>query len=120
MIKTLLTLLPLLAQVESNFDPEAVGDGGLAIGMYQIHQDYWSDGTDWMDVDWDYLYATDPTYSTYVVIAYLGRYSHRYEEITGKEPTMEVMARMHNGGPDGWKKESTLKYWHKIKALNDK
>ena len=28
----------------------------------------------------------------------------------------EVMARIHNGGPDGWKKKSTEEYWQLIKA----
>ena len=28
----------------------------------------------------------------------------------------ESCARIHNGGPNGWKKESTKKYWLKVKA----
>ena len=31
------------------------------------------------------------------------------------KPTYEVYARIWNGGPDGWKKRSTLKYWKKVK-----
>lgn len=35
----------------------------------------------------------------------------------GRKPTFEDMARIHNGGPDGWKKESTKPYWNKIKVV---
>ena len=34
----------------------------------------------------------------------------------GHEPTFEDMARIWNGGPDGWKKPETLNYWRKVKA----
>ena len=33
----IIILLPLLAQVESNHNPRAVGDGGQAVGILQIH-----------------------------------------------------------------------------------
>lgn len=32
------------------------------------------------------------------------------------ENEFEAMARIHNGGPDGWKKESTKEYWEKVKS----
>ncbi len=31
----------------------------------------------------------------------------------------EVIARNWNGGPRGWKKKSTLKYWNKVKSINN-
>jgi hypothetical protein len=30
-------------------------------------------------------------------------------------PDYETLARIWNGGPNGWKKHSTLKYWKKVK-----
>jgi hypothetical protein len=33
----------------------------------------------------------------------------------GRKPTIEDMARIWNGGPNGWKKESTQKYWRGVK-----
>lgn len=33
----------------------------------------------------------------------------------GREPTDEDRARIWRGGPDGWKKASTLEYWEKVK-----
>lgn len=46
---------------------------------------------------------------------YWRHYGARYEKLTGKPVTYEVLARMHNGGPDGWKKDSTLVYWSRVK-----
>lgn len=33
----------------------------------------------------------------------------------GREPTAEDMCRIWNGGPNGWKKQSTVAYWQSIK-----
>ena len=120
MIKIILTLLPLLAEVESNFDPNAIGDDGAAIGIYQIHKDYWTDATDTLEVEWDYIFAKDPFRSTCVVIAYLSLYGCRYEDEIGQPATMEVLARIHKDGPDGYKKESSKAYWKKIEAIIDR
>ena len=32
----------------------------------------------------------------------------------GHKPTCQDYARIHNGGPDGFKKSATLPYWNKI------
>ena len=61
----------------------------------------------------------DRTESERMMWEYLNYYGYRYRMSTGKNPTAEVFARIHNGGPNGWRKESTLKYWHKVKAVMD-
>lgn len=43
-------------------------------------------------------------------------YGNRYIMMTKRLPTVEVLARIHNGGPDGWKKPSTLGYWGRVRA----
>lgn len=50
-----------------------------------------------------------------IALLYLYYWGRQYFKKTGKEPTHEVFARMWNGGPNGWKKYSTLKYWNKVK-----
>lgn len=35
----------------------------------------------------------------------------------GREPTGEDRARIWNGGPNGWKKKSTRKYWQDVKKV---
>ena len=46
--------------------------------------------------------------------AYLRHYGEVYKKETGKDPTVEVLARIHNGGPRGWKKEATRSYWARV------
>jgi hypothetical protein len=40
--------LPRLAAIESSGNPNAVGDKGKSLGMYQISKEAWRDGTDWI------------------------------------------------------------------------
>jgi hypothetical protein len=101
-------LLDAIARVESHYDPNAVGDGGRALGAYQIHRVYWEDGTAFLGVDWPHRDATDPKKARRVVKAYLLRY--------GKGRSLLEMARIHNGGPHGHEKQATLFYAKKILA----
>jgi hypothetical protein len=43
--------------------------------------------------------------------------AHIYLQHYGKGRSIEDMARIHNGGPDGWKKKCTEQYWLKVKAI---
>lgn len=51
---------------------------------------------------------------------------HRYMDIyatkerLGREPTLEDCARIWNGGPNGYKKESTKKYWGKVRSFMER
>lgn len=114
MTKLLDILLPALMIVESGGDPAAIGDKGLAIGAYQIHRAYWTDGTESLKVQWPYSDAYRADRAAKVVRAYLLRYGRAYERKTGRKATLEVLARLHNGGPAGWKKHATVKYWKKV------
>jgi len=86
-----------------------LGDGGAALGPLQIHRNYWLDSK----VQGTYEDCASLEYSRRVVIAYMARYATR--DRLGFEPTPEVIARIHNGGPNGYKKKATLKYWEKVK-----
>jgi hypothetical protein len=101
-------LLDAIARIESHCDPNAVGDGGRALGAYQIHRVYWEEGTGLLGVDWPHRDATDPKKARRVVKAYLLHY--------GKGRSLLEMARIHNGGPHGHEKEATLRYARKILA----
>jgi len=99
--------------VESKGDPNAIGDGGRAIGPYQIHRAYWSDATRLLGVSWPYSDARDPLRAAMAVRAYTEYYARHY-----KRPlTAETIARIHNGGPTGWRKRSTLPYWSRVRAV---
>jgi len=110
----IILLLPAIIQVESRGDDAAVGDNGNAIGAYQIWKPYWQDGCEYIKKDYPYSNAYNRRIATEVVRGYLTRYGKHYERKTGKKATLEVLARIHNGGPNGWKKQATVKYWRKI------
>ena len=100
--------------MESGGDPKAVGDGGKAIGIYQIHRAYWQDAVAHdPSIGGSYRDCYDPTYAERVVRAYLDRYAP-------KNATIEQLARIHNGGPQGHKKKATIKYWRKVKDALDR
>ncbi len=114
-------LLPALAYVESGNNPKAVGDGGDAIGIYQIHRAYWQDAVDFdKTLGGSYNDCFNPEYAERVVRAYLKRYAPT-------NATVEQLARIHNGGCSILKKQhskkakdkkawdNTTKYWNKIK-----
>ena len=92
----------------SHCNPNVVGDGGRALGAYQIHRVYWEDGTKLLGVDWPHRDATDLKKARRVVKTYLLHY--------GEGKSLIEMARIHNGGPHGYKKKTTLPYARKILA----
>jgi len=101
-------LLDAIARIESHGNPNAVGDGGRALGVFQIHRAYWEEGTELLGVNWPHRDATDPKKARRVVKAYLLHY--------GQGKSLLEMARIHNGGPRGDKKKATLPYARKILA----
>jgi hypothetical protein len=60
-------------------------------------------------MDWPYEDAVDPVRARQVVRAYLNHY--------GQGKSLLDMARIHNGGPRGHKKEATQNYARKIEAI---
>ena len=116
-----------VATVESNCDPNAIGDNGNARGMFQIWEAFWIDGTEYLGVDWDYMTDVwDVDKSAQVVLAYWRRYAAFYIRKTGKPVTLKVISMLHNAGPYGWcdsnpeRYENALTYWRKVeKVLND-
>jgi hypothetical protein len=92
-------------------DPDrAIGDKGKALGAYQIHRCYWLDATEKDPAlrALGYESVTNREIAERVVIAYLTRYAPDWQ--------IETVARIHNGGPRGHKKDSTLDYARKARA----
>jgi len=95
------------------------GDGGEAIGPYQIHRAYFQDAVDFDESIAHLKYEdcrTDEFKASQVVATYMRRYVPR----AWKAEDWQVVARTHNGGPRGAKKSSTLPYWRKVKAEMDR
>lgn len=88
-----------------------VGDNGRALGPLQIHKSYWQDAVTFdKTIGGSYSDCAKLDYSIKIVTAYLNRYaekailSHDYKKL----------ARIHNGGLKGDKKEATIEYWNKV------
>ncbi len=108
------SLLQAICAVESNCDGSKVGDGGRAIGPYQIWNVYWQDAVEFDEsIGGTYEDCVEKEYSERIIRAYWQRYAT--QKRLGRKPTDEDKARIHNGGPNGYKKKSTEKYWNKIK-----
>lgn len=105
-------VLKAMIQVESKGDPEAIGDKGRAIGVLQIHRDYWKDATGFLGVSWPYEDARDPVKAAAACRAYTAHYA-RVQHLPW---TAETIARIHNGGPRGWEKPATIRYYRKVRA----
>ena len=109
-------LLAAMCEVESNCDPTKVGKDD-EIGWYQILPCFWQDalehdpsiGGKYEDV------AKDKEYAEKVILAYWDRYATMKR--LGREPTDEDRARIHNKGPNGYKKDSSIPYWNKVTKI---
>lgn len=109
----LITLIMVLIQVESSGNDLAVGDGGAAYGCLQMHSAYVQDAAEYANKDWVHEDAFDRETSIDIFIAYMSRYAT--EERLGRRVSIEDIARIHNGGPNGWKKSATDVYWKKVR-----
>jgi len=117
---TTASLLRAMRIVESGGnDDGAVGDGGMAIGAYQIWKVYWKDALEYdPSIGGVYKDCFNRAYSERVIRAYWARYATKKR--LGRIPTLEDRARIHNGGPNalkatGNKKKNLDRYWHKVK-----
>lgn len=103
-------LLDAIEQVESGGRGARTpdGDGGRAIGPFQIWEAYWIDAVEYDEnLRCAYQDCRRPDMARRVVIAYLTRYD--------AWTSPEKAARVHNGGPRGHLKATTLPYWERVK-----
>ncbi len=97
---------------ESDGGRHATGDGGLAIGPFQIHRAHWLDTR----LAGKYEDCRDPAYARREVVAYWRRYCP--DALV--ELDAQVLARVHNGGPRSSGKESARAYWEKTRVQLEK
>lgn len=137
--------LDAIEWVESKGDPQAVGDNGNAVGSFQIHERYVDDVnmimkryvSGWQSIPYSDRWHRDK--SRLMVTIYLTYYRDKMIHSLDSYDTaddFECMARIHNGGPDGWRNDpqwfvrnrdyvleqaerkiaNTKAYWLKVKA----
>ncbi len=101
-----------LHQVESSGRTgRIVGDSGRALGPLQIHREYFKDAVEFdPSLGNNYNRVTDLAFAKKVVIAYLKRYAPKAVSTSD----YKTLARVHNGGPVGYKNPNTIGYWKKV------
>lgn len=109
-------LINIIAIIESNNNSQAIGDSGKAVGTYQLHKIFVDDVNRIIgSKKYSYADRLNPTKSREMVKIYLQHYAT--QKRLCHKPTCEDMARIINGGPNGYKKKSTVKYWSKVKKI---
>jgi hypothetical protein len=114
--------------VESNGNSTAIGDNGKSLGAYQLSKEYIMDVNRVYKTNYIHEDAFDDVKSSDIVSKYLTFYGNYYKKLTGNEPTNEIYARIHNGGPYGWSNDpkyggknsmnrykNTTIYWRKVR-----
>lgn len=77
---------------------------------------YTTDVVQWVGKPLSLEDCRDPFVSRWVCVHYLEYWGTHYTLETGKTPTYETMARIWNGGPQGYDRKATAKYWIKVEA----
>jgi soluble lytic murein transglycosylase-like protein len=111
-------LLLALIIVESNGNNNAVN--GDAAGCLQITPVVVKDVNRFAGTKFTLQDRFDRDKSIRMAELYLKYYGRIYIKKTGKVPDNEVLARIWNGGPNGWKKSSTQDFWLKVKKEIEK
>lgn len=105
---SLVALFNAIAMVESD-------RGATSDNVYQIRDIYIDDVNRICNTQVSYDAKYNVKKSEQMMMLYWQYYGEIYERVTGSPVTYEVLARIHNGGPDGWRKEATKKYWERVK-----
>jgi len=107
-------LIAALIMVESGGNDLAIGDNGKALGVLQIHACVVEDVNRIYCISFQHKDAYIRRRAIRMCEFYLHHYGRLYERRTGLPANDEVLARIWNGGPRGYEKQATTKYWEKV------
>lgn len=99
-------LFKAVSAIESNFNPYALNEYENAVGIVQIRPIRLKD----FNIRTGKNYLLEDMYDISKAKEVFMYYANKYKG------NIEKIARNWNGGPTGYKKESTLKYWNKVKS----
>jgi len=112
-----------IVQVESGGNARAIGDGGKAVGIVQIHAVCVEDVNRILALTgaakrYTLADRLSPVRSREMFDIYVAYYGLRWAKQHGVERVpVSVLARIWNGGPRGPERKSTLVYWHKVQRF---
>jgi hypothetical protein len=113
----LIEIIAILIQIESGGVDHAIGDNGDALGCLQIHAIYVEDVNRIYKTNYKHRDALDRKKAIEMTQLYLMHYTTK--ERLGRQPHIQDFVRNHNGGPNGYKKKATIKYWEKFQKARD-
>jgi len=110
----------ILKQVETNHNPEALGDYNedgipLSYGILQIKQIAIDDVNRRYKTHYKHEDAFNVECAEEIFKLYTGMWAKRLERKEGRKATAEDIVRIWNGGPNGYKRKSTVAYHLKYK-----
>ena len=108
------SLINAIIKVESNDNVNAIGDNGKAVGCMQIWKVVVDDVNKVSKLKYNYNDRFNKEKSIEIFKLYINKYATAKR--LGRTPTDEDIARIWNGGPNGFKKAGTKQYWLKVKA----
>ena len=112
-------LIDALVKVESGGDSTKVGKLG-ELGILQIRQCVIDDVNRIYKTKYVLADAKNDAKAKDICRKYLTHWGSHYQRKTGKVATNEVLSKIWNGGPNGWRKKTTYvitnldKYWKKV------
>ncbi len=105
-------IVTVLKQVESLGDTQAIGDGGKAYGVLQIHKVCVNDINRYYNTNYTHEDAFDEICSEEMFNLYIGMGIKLYIKKYSVKPSEEDIVRMWNGGCyKGYKYKATEKYY---------
>ena len=106
----------VLKHVETNNQPNLIGDNGKAYGVLQIHEIAVDDVNRIYETDYTHEDAFNVVCAEEIFNLAIKAGVKRYEQIYNKAPTEGEIVRMWNGGVyRGYKIKATLKYYKRYK-----
>jgi len=112
-------LIPILMLIESNANPNAIGDKGASVGVLQIKAITVKDVNRIVGKNQFTLSdRKDVKKSIAMCRIYLGHYGKKIMQrpISTREK-LKLLGRIWNGGPSGYKKRATYRYSLKVEKL---
>jgi len=105
----------VLKHVETNYNPDMIGDNGASFGILQIQQIAIDDVNLKYGTKYTHQDAFNVTYAEEIFDLYVTIWANKLEIREGRKATTEDIVRIWNGGPRGYQRKSTIKYYNKFK-----
>ena len=97
----------------------AIHDKGSGLGCLGIQAAVIKDVNEKYNTFYTLDDRTCETKSREICKLYLIRWLQHYRNKTGKQPTQEIACRIWNGGPNGYTKPETEKYYIRYKEMRE-